>query len=96
MKNILLKDTSHSFSSNKDGLILFNIFEKTIKEKSSILLEIDHEIAMSSSFLNSSFGEILSLYGLDVLKSHIKIKTSKNQFERISNYISKYKRIHLA
>ena len=96
MKNIQLKNTSHSFSSNKDGLILFNIFERTIKEKSSILLEIDNEIAMSSSFLNSSFGEALNLYGLDVLKSHIKIKTSKNQFERISNYISKYKRVHLA
>jgi hypothetical protein len=96
MKNIQLKNTSRSFSSNKDGLILFNIFENTIKEKTSILLEIDSEIAMSSSFLNSSFGEVLSLYGLDTLKEYIKIKTSKNQFERISNYISKYSRTHLA
>jgi hypothetical protein len=96
MKNIQLKNISHSFNSNKDGMLLFNIFETTIKDKNSILLEIDNEIAMSSSFLNSSFGEVLSLYGLDVLKSHIKIKTSKNQFERISNYISKYRRVHLA
>lgn len=96
MKNIQLKSISHSFSSNNDGMLLFSILDKTIKDKNSILLEIDNEIAMSSSFLNSSFGEILSLYGLDVLKSHIKIKTSKNQFERISNYISKYKSTHLA
>ena len=96
MKNIQLKNISRSFNSNKDGMLLFNIFDKTIKDKNSILLEIDNEIAMSSSFLNSSFGEILSLYGIDVLRSNIKIKTTKNQFDRIVNYISKYERVHLA
>lgn len=96
MKNIDLRNIASGFSSNSDGVSLFTVLNQAIQNNEQVILKVDNEIAMSSSFLNSSIGEIISKYGLNALKESLKIRGSKTQFNRISNYINKYNNTTLA
>jgi len=97
MKNkINLIDVTKSFSTNDDGLKLYLFMNMVIKSKTSIVLKIDADTSFSSSFLNSSFGEIISTYGIDDLKKYFKIETSNQQFKKLQTYISKYLNLECA
>ena len=87
-KNLI--DITKSFSSNDDGLRLYIYMDKVIKSKDLVTLKIENDAPMSSSFLNSSFGEILSNHGKEALKSFFKVETSNKQFDRLNIYIKKY------
>ena len=96
MKKIIktnLVDITRSFSSNDDGLRLYIYMDKVIKSKDLVVIKIENDAPMSSSFLNSSFGEILNIHGIKALKSFFKIETSSKQFNRLNIYIQKY--LHL-
>lgn len=96
MKTIDLRNIASSFSSNSDALPLYALIDYAIKNKQPFVLNIDNGIALSSSFLNSSIGEIITTHGLDKLKSCLKLKTSKPQFKRFSSYIQNYTTIYSA
>jgi hypothetical protein len=85
-----LIDITKSFSTNDDGLKLYHYMDKVIKSNSSVVLKINFDSAFSSSFLNSSFGEIISIHGIDSLKDSFKIETSNQQFKKLKIYIDKY------
>lgn len=87
---ILLSSIVSDTETNSEGVKLFCVIAKAIRSEESILLEIDSNMTLSSSFLNSSFGEIIDNYDIDVLKTHVKIQTTKTQFERINTYLNKY------
>jgi hypothetical protein len=95
MNTLVLKDLIKDTSSNEQGEILFNLMKKYFNSSESFILEVDTDLSLSSSFLNSSFGQFLDLYGLISLKKIIKIKGSKFQFQKISNYIESYNEIYL-
>lgn len=80
--------------TNIEGIKLFCVISKAIKNDESLILEIDSDMAFSSSFLNSSLGEIIDMYNIDVLKSTLRIESSKTQFERINSYLVKYNNIY--
>lgn len=94
MKHIDLRKIASGFSSNSDGNSLFNALNQALQSNEKVILKVDNEIAMSSSFLNSSIGEIINKYGLTCLKENLKFNTSKTQFNRISNYINKYTQVY--
>lgn len=85
----LVPDTS----SNSSGSILFKVLHDAISRGSDVVLEVDNDLTLSSSFLNSSIGEVLDSYGLITFKKHVKFKGNKNQFERLANYISYYEKL---
>jgi len=90
MKSLVLKDLVKDSSSNEQGQLLFTSLESALQKEEIVLLYVDSESTLSSSFLNSSIGLFLDKYGLDMFKKTVKFKGSKSQFLRLANYIKKY------
>jgi hypothetical protein len=86
----LVTDTS----SNAAGSVLFNVLEKHAESNQEVTLEIDSDLTLSSSFLNTSIGEYLDKYGVETFKKCVKFKGNRNQFNRISTYIANYEKLH--
>lgn len=91
---ILIKNIVTNTETNVEGVKLYCVVDKFLKEDLNIILEIENDMVLSSSFLNSSLGSILDKYGLDKLKNSLKLKCNKSQFERISTYLYKYNHIY--
>lgn len=95
MKIIILKSIVSNTSTNEQGGVLFNVFAKAVKDNEPFILQVSNDQPLSTSFLNTSVGKFLELYGTDTFKEHIKFKGNRAQFERISNYVDKYKKLYL-
>jgi hypothetical protein len=95
MKNIILKNIVKNTSSNDEGQVLFDSLKDAYFNGLTILLTIDSNQAMSSSFLNTSIGKFLEEYGFEQFKKTVKFKGTKSQFQKLSKYISNYKNIYL-
>ncbi|CAM1361970.1 conserved protein of unknown function [Tenacibaculum soleae] len=96
MKTLILKDLVQDSSSNNQGAVLFNYLNDAFINEESLVLEVDSDLSMSSSFLNTSIGCFLDKYGINSFKKTVKFKGSKNQFSRLSHYIKSYSEIYLA
>lgn len=94
MKTLILKNIVKNSSSNEQGMILFDSLQDAYLSKDSLILYVDSNLSMSSSFLNSSIGLFLDKYGLNSFKQTVKFKGSKNQFLRLSDYINKYSSLY--
>lgn len=92
--NYQLKDYVTNTDTNIEGVKLFCLLDNLISNSEVFILEIENDMSLSSSFLNSSFGNIIDKYGFINLKNHLKIKTNKSQFGRISNYLNKYNELY--
>jgi hypothetical protein len=88
MKVITLHHVLSDTGSNAQGNVLFNLMKQYHED--TLVLEVSGDLSLSSSFLNSSFGQFIDCFGLQTLKSNVKIRTNKNQFARISKYINDY------
>jgi hypothetical protein len=93
MKSLILKDLVSDSSSNSEGTKLFKELRKAFENRENILLHVDSELTLSSSFLNTSFGVFLDKYGFENFKRTVKIKGSQNQFARLASYIERYRPI---
>lgn len=94
MKTLILKNIVKNSSSNEQGMILFYALQKAYLSKDSLILYVDSDLSMSSSFLNSSIGQFLDKYGLNSFKQTVRFKGSKNQFSRLSDYVKKYSSLY--
>ncbi len=94
MKTLILKNIVKNSSSNEQGMILFDFLQNAYLSKDSLILYVDSDLSMSSSFLNSSIGQFLDKYGLNSFKQTVKFKGSKNQFSRLLDYINKYSSLY--
>ena len=94
MNTIVLNSIVNNASSNTEGVKLYNILKVYIQNNRVVLLNVDNETPMSSSFLNSSLGALIDDFGIVNLNSNLKLKATKSQFNRISNYIKKYSDIY--
>lgn len=88
MKVIALHNVLSDTGSNAQGNVLFDLMRQYHNEV--VVLEIAADLTLSTSFLNSSFGQFIDCFGLQTLKSNVKIRANKNQFARVSKYISSY------
>lgn len=93
---ITLKDIVSDSSSNLAGKILFSELEKGIEFKEDLIVIVENDALLSSSFLNSSIGEFLDKYGVDTFKNKVKIKGTRTQFNRIVDYLNKYSQLSIA
>lgn len=96
MKTLILKNIVKNAGSNEEGLVLFSSLKNAYLENNILILHVDSDLSMSSSFLNSSVGLFIDNYGLDEFKNIVKFKGSKNQFSRMKNYIEKYTNTYCA
>ncbi len=84
---ILNRDFTDTYT-NETGVGLYFELKKYIEKKELILVSFK-DVTTSTSFLNSSFGEIIENYGLDCLKSFVKpIDVSKGQSKILKDYIN--------
>lgn len=96
MRTLVLRDIVKNSSSVEEGLVLFNHLKSAYLNKHTILLVIDSEMSLSSSFLNSSVGAFLDDYGINNFKGMVKFKGSKTQFQRFNKYLENYNDLYLA
>ena len=76
MKNqetIIVRDICKGTFTNADGFALYCAILKVLDVSDSIILSFNGISAVSSSFLNSSIGNIIDEKGMDVLKNKLKI-----------------------
>lgn len=84
---ILNRDFTDTYT-NEAGLGFYFELKKHIEKKEMILVSFKN-VTTSTSFLNSSFGEIIENYGLDALKSFVKpTDLSKGQSLILKDYIN--------
>lgn len=91
---IKLKSLVNNTDNNTEGVKLYCILDDYFKNNDMLLLVVDSDMSLTSSFLNSSFGNIIDKYGYDKLKNSLKIKTNKNQIDRIKDYLEKYNEVY--
>lgn len=77
--NILyVKSICDSTFTNNDGLKLKNAITEMLLEHNNVVLSFHNVSSISSSFLNSSFGELAYEIGHNSLKQRIKITNYTN------------------
>jgi len=75
---------------------LFQLLKQYVEEGNIVILKVENNHILSSSFLNSSIGEFLENYGTEKFKSTVKVKGNRTQFKRIAKYLKLYESTHLA
>lgn len=83
---VIVKDVTASTLSNSDGVQLQFVIDNSLAEGNSVILSFHDVHTISSSFLNSSLGNIIDKYGFDTL-SRIKIIDYTSS---IASFIKKY------
>ena len=96
MKTLILKNIVENSSSVEEGAVLYNYMKNAFLNEHEIILQVDSDLSLSSSFLNASVGEFLDVYGFSNFKKTIKFKGSKTQFQRFNKYIQEYTDLYLA
>jgi hypothetical protein len=86
-----LVDIVDNTVTNASGYCLFILMDKAINSKEVIKLSFRDTIALSSSFLNSSFGSLLDKYDFDTIKKFVKlIEMKRGIANQVSNYLHAY------
>lgn len=70
---IVVKDLVKGTSTNSEAVPLFCAIDSAFKSNISVVLSLKDCNFMSSSFLNSSIGELIEKYGFDDLKGRLSI-----------------------
>jgi STAS-like domain of unknown function (DUF4325) len=80
-------------STNADGYSLRLALENYLRAGQPVRLSLKDVTPMSSSFLNSSFGELIEIFGVDKIRLFIKLVDFKpSQAIAIKEYIDKFSR----
>lgn len=90
--NIKLMDCVTGTSTNVEGVSLFVQLSKIIDEGNYVRLSLSNITPLSSSFLNSSFGELLDKYGFDKIKESVVLTDYRmKDAMKIKNYLEEIK-----
>ena len=80
-------------STNSDGYSLRTVLEDYLRAGQSVRLSLKGATPMSSSFLNSSFGELIENFGAARVREFVKLIDFKpSQAMAIKEYIDKFSR----
>lgn len=89
---LIVKDLCKSTLSNADGVSLKIAIVNSLKDSKNVLISFKGIDSISSSFLNSSIGEVVDEMHFDVLRNRIKITSYTSHLAVIiQNYISSLK-----
>lgn len=87
--DIKLTDVVSGTSTNADGCTLYFAIDKIINANNTVCIDLIDATPLSSSFLNSSIGELIDKYGIDKTKQSISYKNATpSMFNNIKNYYS--------
>ncbi len=84
-------DVTEDTVTNAGGLTMYVAMEKAFDENLKVSWDMEGVQLVSSSFLNSSIGNLIDKYGVTFFKAHFSItKYTRYQVEFIKDYITKY------
>jgi len=72
MKHVLIEIVKGTLT-NSEGVKVFKLLDKSISDEVTIELSFSGASALSSSFLNSSIGELIEKYGFERFKQYVKL-----------------------
>ncbi|MBA9076076.1 STAS-like domain-containing protein [Rufibacter quisquiliarum] len=88
-RTIKLMDCVTGTSTNTEGLALSLVLLTELKDGNVVKLSLDGCTPMSSSFLNSSFGEVVEEVGMDVIKNQLRLVDYKpSEAKQIKDYLA--------
>jgi len=85
-KKVIVKDITNSALSNADGVKLEAVLDKALSDGYSIIISFQGIGVMTTSFLNSSLGNLIDKYGINVL-SNIRLV---DYTSTIATFVRKY------
>ena len=84
---LFIKDIVDDTYTNASGFALLTILKKYFDAGQTVILSFKNSPPTSSSFLNSSIGELLDYYGFSKFKSLIKfVDLNATQTQVLKNY----------
>ena len=84
---IIIKDNIDSALSNSDGIQLYAVLDKALADGGSVVLSFHDIDIITTSFLNSSFGNLIDNYGIDILSRIKLVDYTSSVATLIKNYI---------
>lgn len=93
---LIMNQIVSNSSTNDAGEKLYEAMIHEYNKGDKIVLVVDNESSMSTSFLNSSIGMFLENFGFEAFKSSFQFKGTQNQFNRLLRYVEKFKQAHLS
>jgi len=97
MDTIKIKDLNIGTSTNMDGCALKLVLTPYFEIENPVYVSFRETTPMSSSFFNSSFGELIDNYGYEKFKKIVVVSDiTKSHFELILKYISWHKEMVVA
>jgi len=91
MKTVVLNKKIDGAYSNADGYTLFCILEPSFANNERVEISMLGFPLMSSSFFNSSFGELIQKYGYEKFKSSLRFTNiTRQQANQIKSYVGLY------
>src|SRR4051812_37263920 len=92
MKTLILSSIVNGTSTNFEALALYLELRKSAENKEAVTLSFAKISHVSSSFLNSSIGQIMEEYGFEYFAKNVKfVNCTTSVAIRIKDYVSKYK-----
>jgi len=93
MRTSLLKIAPDTFT-NESGLVLKNYLVSKIQMGETVILSFEGARGLSSSFLNSSFGELIQSFGLMKIKQAIKlVDLTTSQAKSLKEYFISFDKV---
>lgn len=91
MKTIILSKQLNGTSTNDDGRNLKNILMQYFINNEKVRISFKDTTPMSSSFFNSSFGDLINEFGIDKFRNIIQpVDIKLSHMNLIKKYISFY------
>ena len=92
MKTLVIKNLVLGTSTNVEAIPLFLEMKKCTEDNTSITLSFNGVDYVSSSFLNSSIGEFIEIYGFKYFASNVKFTDCNTDLANmIKSYVTKSK-----
>lgn len=91
MVTVKIKDILDGKSYPEGGTILFGIIKDAITVNDIVSIDMEDVDSFPTMFMNTSFGNLITLFGLDKTKQSLSFKNiKKSQVERIRKYFNDY------
>jgi hypothetical protein len=87
MKTLRIINQVNGTANNEDGHLLFERMDARIRRHEVVVLSFAGMRPMSSSFLNSSFGELVRKYGFGVMNRYLRLTDyGQSDLKRLREY----------
>lgn len=95
MKQVTLNDLLQGLTYPEAGSKFYDILREVITVNETIQVNMEGVTGLPTMFMNTSFGKIMSEFGVERLKKSMIFKNiSKVQIERIGKYFKDYTEVY--